>query len=141
MDSRISRRKFLKTGLAGAGTVFAWTLISGNAHTGNGVKFSLKQGTRGCDRCATAVRKIIEDESKNAKLAKFFPDGSDVVFYVRRHKAGAEIADNAIAVGNCSRPLAAKSKAFVPGCTREIDADYVYKVLIKKLTSQFQNSE
>lgn len=129
----MNRRKFIKTGLCSLGSVLTWSIITDQAFAGDGVEFSLKQGKRGCARCATAVKRILKDKEKKTELGQFFQDHSEVVFYVRRHRSSLKVADNAIAVGNCTRPLASKSTAFVPGCTREIDAEYVYKKLLEQL--------
>lgn len=133
MNSKLSRRDFIKSGLIGAGTVLTWTVLTNEAHAGTGVRFSVKQGKKGCQRCPTSVKKMLKDKAKRAELEKLFPDKSKVVFYVRRHKSSTKVAENAIAVGACARSLKGKSKTWVPGCTRQINPDYVYKTLIEKL--------
>lgn len=137
MNSELSRRKFIKAGVLGIGTVLSWSVFTNDAlAAGNGVKFSVKQGKKGCSRCPDSVNKILKDKAKLAELEKLFPEKSSVVFYVRRHSSKTKVAENAIAIGACSKSLESKCDAFVQGCTRQINPDYVYKTLIEKLAKK-----
>ena len=135
MESKLSRRCLIKTGILGMGTVLTWSVIPDLASAADGgVQFSVKQGTRGCTRCPNAVNTILKDPKKRAELEKLFPANSKVVFYVRRPKPGIKLAENAIAVGACSKPLESKAEVYVAGCTKVINPEYVYKILIEKLS-------
>lgn len=133
VNSELTRRRFIKAGVLGVGSILTWSVIIDNASAAQGgVQFSVVQGTKGCTRCPNAVNAILKDPKKKAELEKLFPANSKVVFYVRRPK-GSKVPDNAIAVGVCTKPLESKADAFVPGCVKIINPDYVYKTLIEKL--------
>ncbi|MBN1864578.1 MAG: hypothetical protein JW808_06720, partial [Victivallales bacterium] len=76
---------------------------------------------------------MLQDKERRGALEKHFPEGSEVVFYVRRHKADADVEKNAIAVGNCASPIASRTIASVPGCRAEIRPSYVFKHIIEQL--------
>ena len=134
MNTELSRRKFIKAGILGAGTVFAWSILIDDAFAaGTGVRFSVKKAEGGCSRCENAIAGILKDKKMKAELEKLFPKSSKVVFYVRRQKSSTKVAENAIAVGTCSRALRSKADVFVNGCTKQINSEYVYKTIIAKL--------
>ena len=135
MKEPISRRDFIKTTTIGSGLLLAWTIIPGTALAAHSrkVRFTVKKGTRGCSQCGRMVKKMLADRAKRAKLEALFPANSTVVFYVRRPRSRTKIAENAIAVGGCTRSAKSKSDVYVKGCRRQIKPDHIYNTIIKNL--------
>ena len=134
MNSELSRRKFIKAGILGAGTILTWTVLSDTAlAVGTGVRFSTKKGRKGCRQCEKAISKMLKDKKMKAELEKLFPKKSRVVFYVKSQRASMKVAKNAIVVGGCARAIKSKADVFVKGCHKEIKPDYIYKTIIEAL--------
>jgi hypothetical protein len=135
MNTDLSRRKFIKAGILGAGTVLTWTIFTDDVLAGGGsrVRFSTKKAKGGCTRCEKAIAEMLKDKDKRAEIENLFPAKSKVVFYVRRQKYRTRVAENAIAVGHCARALRSKADVFVNGCTKQINSNFVYKTIIAKL--------
>lgn len=136
MNDMITRRDFVKTAVIGSGMLLTWSIMPGTAWAASGsrkVRFTVKNGTRGCSNCGRMVKKMLADKQKRAELEELFPKNSTVVFYVRRPKSRTRVAENAIAVGGCSRSLKSKSDVHVKGCRRQIKPDLIYNTIIKSL--------
>ncbi len=136
MKELISRRDFVRTTTLGSGILLAWSIMPGTAlaaNTNGKVRFTVKKGTRGCSQCGRMVKKMLADREKLAKLETLFPANSTVVFYVRRPRSRTKVAENAIAVGGCTRSAKSKSDVYVKGCRRQIKPDLIYNTIIKTL--------
>ncbi len=134
MNSELSRRKFIKTGILGAGTILTLTVLGDTVSAvGTGVKFSTKKGKRGCRQCENAVSKMLKDKKMKAELEKLFPENSRVVFYVKSQRSNTKVAKHAIVVGGCAIALKDKADVFVNGCHKQINPRYIYKTIMDKL--------
>lgn len=136
MNSELSRRSFIKTGLVGAGTILTWTVLTNEAQAGTGVKFYTKKGKKGCKQCERAIAAMLKDKKKRAELSKLFPNNAKVYFYVRKQKSSTKVPENSIVVGGCAKALAPKAKVEVKGCHKQIKPDYVYKTIVDKLAKK-----
>lgn len=138
MNDMITRRDFVRTAVIGSGIVLTWSIMPGTALAARGkrkVRFTVKNGTRGCSLCGRMVKKMLADSKKRAKLEELFPENSTVVFYARHPRSRTKVAENAIAVGGCARSLKSKSDVYVKGCRRQIKPDLIYNTIIKSLSS------